>query len=256
MRNRQMIVRWLMANTKAIDVRQRDGKTFYVMTDADGLPRRRRAGCSAEVQRIKSTGDYAAAKALFEAHGVHFDPQLRDQVVARVDTLHLPSYSGFVMPKLDRGHRRRRHDHRRVDQLPDGPGRPDAGVGPGLGVDPVSARPYRAGQSVEDHCRACHEDRIHTVIVVDGAQQPLRVSCDFCGSEHNYRGGPRQTGRAAAPPATGPGPSPTAPPPRERRPRRSPWSAIVNCRSRRCPMLPCPPTSNGCCAASSARSPA
>ena len=99
MRNRQMIVRWLMANTKAIDVRQRDGKTFYVMTDATAF----REGVGrllAEVQRIKSTGDYAAAKALFEAHGVHFDPKLRDQVVARVDTLHLPSYSGFVMPKL------------------------------------------------------------------------------------------------------------------------------------------------------------
>ena len=37
MRNRQMIVRWLMANTKAIDVRQRDGKTYYVMTDATAL---------------------------------------------------------------------------------------------------------------------------------------------------------------------------------------------------------------------------
>ena len=52
-------------------------------------------------------------------------------------------------------------------------------------------RPYRAGQSVEDHCRSCHEDRTHTVIVVDGNAQPLRVSCDFCRSEHNYRGGPR-----------------------------------------------------------------
>ena len=99
MRNRQMIVRWLMANTKAIDVRQRDGKTFYVMTDAvafrDGVGR-----LLGEVQRIKSTGDYAAAKALFEAHGIHFDPKLRDEVVARVDRLQLPSYSGFVMPKL------------------------------------------------------------------------------------------------------------------------------------------------------------
>ncbi len=99
MRNRQMIVRWLMANTKAIEVRQRDGKTFYVMTDAAAF----REGVGrllAEVQRIKSVGDYAAAKALFEAHGVHFDPALRDEVVARVDRLKLPSYSGFVMPTL------------------------------------------------------------------------------------------------------------------------------------------------------------
>jgi len=55
----------------------------------------------------------------------------------------------------------------------------------------VSARPYRAGQTVEDHCRSCHEDRIHTVVVVDAEQQPLRVTCDFCNSEHNFRGGGR-----------------------------------------------------------------
>jgi dipeptidyl-peptidase-3 len=54
----------------------------------------------AEVQRIKSEGDYAAAKKLFETHGVHFDAKLRDQIVARVEKLNLPSYSGFVMPKL------------------------------------------------------------------------------------------------------------------------------------------------------------
>ena len=52
-------------------------------------------------------------------------------------------------------------------------------------------RVFRAGQSVEDYCRQCKEDRIHTVIVVDGHAQPLRVTCDFCRSEHNYRGGPR-----------------------------------------------------------------
>jgi hypothetical protein len=55
----------------------------------------------------------------------------------------------------------------------------------------TALRQYRAGQSVEDHCRQCHEDRTHTVIVVDADAQPLRVSCDFCRSEHNYRGGAR-----------------------------------------------------------------
>jgi dipeptidyl-peptidase-3 len=55
----------------------------------------------AEVQRVKSEGDYAGAKALFDAYGVHFDPKLRDEVVARVDRLKLPSYTGFVMPKLE-----------------------------------------------------------------------------------------------------------------------------------------------------------
>jgi dipeptidyl-peptidase-3 len=100
MRNRQMIVRWLMANTKAIETRTRDGKTYYVMTD----PAAFREGVGtllAEVQRIKGEGDYPAAKQLFETHGVHFDPKLRDEVVGRVDKLNLPSYSGFVMPKLE-----------------------------------------------------------------------------------------------------------------------------------------------------------
>jgi dipeptidyl-peptidase-3 len=99
MRNRQMIVRWLMANTAAIEERTRDGKSYLVVVD----PRAFRDGCGrllAEVQRIKAEGDYAAAKHLFETYGVHFDPKLRDQVVARVDRLNLPSYRGFVMPKL------------------------------------------------------------------------------------------------------------------------------------------------------------
>jgi dipeptidyl-peptidase-3 len=70
------------------------------MTDAAAF----RAGVGrllAEVQRIKAEGDYAAAKQLFDTHGVHFEAALRDEVVARVDKLHLPSYTGFVMPKLE-----------------------------------------------------------------------------------------------------------------------------------------------------------
>jgi dipeptidyl-peptidase-3 len=99
MRNRQMIVRWLQANTKAIEERTRDGRSYLVMVD----PQAFRAGVGkllAEVQRIKSEGDYAAAKKLFSTYGVHFDAKLRDQIVARVEKLNLPSYTGFVMPKL------------------------------------------------------------------------------------------------------------------------------------------------------------
>ena len=99
MRNRQAIVHWLMANTSAIEARRRDGRTFYVVTDTvtfrDGVAR-----LLAEVQRIKSEGDYAAARTLFETYGIHFDPKLRDEVVARVARLDLPSYTGFVMPRL------------------------------------------------------------------------------------------------------------------------------------------------------------
>ena len=100
MRNRQMIVHWLMANTDAIERRTRDGKTFYVMNDwrafHDGV-----GALLAEVQRIKSEGDYDAAKDLFETHGIHFDPALRDEVVSRVESVGLPSYSGFVQPRLE-----------------------------------------------------------------------------------------------------------------------------------------------------------
>jgi dipeptidyl-peptidase-3 len=108
MRNRQMIVHWLLANTSAIDVRSREGKTYYVMTDAgafrEGIGRLLR-----EVQRIKSEGDYDAARTLFEAYGVHVNPVLRDEIVRRVDRLNLPSYTGFVQPRLEavvdeRGH--------------------------------------------------------------------------------------------------------------------------------------------------------
>lgn len=100
MRNRQAIVHWLLANTRAIDVRRRDDKTYFVVVDCDGF----RSGVATllgDVQRIKSEGDHAAARELFETYGVHFDPEMRDEVVARVDHLKLPSYTAFVMPRLE-----------------------------------------------------------------------------------------------------------------------------------------------------------
>ena len=100
MRNRQMVVHWLIDNTDAIEVRRRDGKTYNVVTDVDAF----RAGVAAllaEVQRIKSEGDYDAARALFEEYGIRFDPALRDEVLERVAAVDLPSYTGFVMPKLE-----------------------------------------------------------------------------------------------------------------------------------------------------------
>jgi hypothetical protein len=63
---------------------------------------------------------------------------------------------------------------------------------------------YRAGASVEDHCRACKADRLHTVVAADAAGRPVRVACDWCRSEHNYRGGPRMAVAGALPPSTGP----------------------------------------------------
>ncbi|MGE3842752.1 MAG: peptidase M49 [Vicinamibacterales bacterium] len=99
MRNRQTIVRWLMAHTRAVEERRRDGKTFFVVRDVDEF----RAGTArllADVQRIKAQGDYDAARALFDAFGISFPGELRDEVVRRVDSLGLPSYTGFIMPTL------------------------------------------------------------------------------------------------------------------------------------------------------------
>jgi dipeptidyl-peptidase III len=97
MRNRQLIVRWLMGQTHAVQERWRDGKTFYVV--ADGVGR-----LLAEVQRIKSQGDYAAAQALVDTYGTRFDAALRDEIVTRVQRVGLPSYTGFVMPHLEPVH--------------------------------------------------------------------------------------------------------------------------------------------------------
>jgi hypothetical protein len=55
----------------------------------------------------------------------------------------------------------------------------------------MAARTYHAGDSVEDYCRACKTDRMHTVVAADAAGVPIRVVCGFCQSEHNFRGGPR-----------------------------------------------------------------
>ena len=100
MRNRQLIVRWLIANSAAMEVRKRDGKTFYVMTDAKAF-REAVGRLLADVQHIKAQGDYEAARALFETYGVHFERELRDEVVERVDRLNMPSYTGFVQPRLE-----------------------------------------------------------------------------------------------------------------------------------------------------------
>ncbi len=55
----------------------------------------------ADVQRIKAEGDYEAARELVETYGVHFEASLRDEIVARVERLNMPSYTGFVQPRLE-----------------------------------------------------------------------------------------------------------------------------------------------------------
>ncbi len=99
MRSRQLIVAWMMANTRAAEVRQRDGKTYYVMADAkafrDGVGR-----LLAEIQRIKAEGDAVAGRKIMTTYGTNVDAALRDQVVARAKALNPPTYTGFVQPKL------------------------------------------------------------------------------------------------------------------------------------------------------------
>ncbi|MGI8671921.1 MAG: dipeptidyl-peptidase 3 family protein [Luteitalea sp.] len=99
MRNRQAIVHWLMAHTTAVERREHEGRTYYVVVDVASF----REGVGRMltlVQRIKSEGLRDEATGLFEAYGIHFDPALRDEVVARVDRLAVPSYTGFLMPTL------------------------------------------------------------------------------------------------------------------------------------------------------------
>jgi hypothetical protein len=61
-----------------------------------------------------------------------------------------------------------------------------------------ASRAYRAGETLEDFCRACKTDRLHTVVAADVEGVPIRVVCGFCHSEHNYRGGAR-VGSSGAP---------------------------------------------------------
>jgi hypothetical protein len=72
-------------------------------------------------------------------------------------------------------------------------------------LDERGGRRYRAGEPVTDLCRACKAERAHTAIAVDPDGRVLRVMCDFCGSQHNYRGGGEDAPveqRPARPPAT------------------------------------------------------
>jgi hypothetical protein len=106
------------------------------------------------------------------------------------------------------------------------------------------SRAYRAGDSVEDYCRACKTDRMHTVVAADADGHPLRVVCGYCQSEHNFRGGPRidtggQTASAPSPASRGGGAGPRA-----ARPPREPLS-VVSERERTGPVMNLPLSEEG-----------
>jgi dipeptidyl-peptidase-3 len=90
-RNRQLIVNYIMDKTGAIRKMERNGKTYFALQDFEKM-KQGVGQLLAELMRIKAEGDYAAIKALVDRYGVHFDPQLRDQVVARYQKLNVPSY--------------------------------------------------------------------------------------------------------------------------------------------------------------------
>lgn len=102
MRNRQLIAKWAYEKGKAdnvIELTQRDGKTYVVVNDYVKL-RELFGTLLAEVQRIKSEGDFAAGKKLVEEYGVKVDPVLHAEVLERYAKLNLAPYKGFVNPVM------------------------------------------------------------------------------------------------------------------------------------------------------------
>jgi hypothetical protein len=84
----------------------------------------------------------------------------------------------------------------------------------------------RAGDSVEDFCRACKIDRMHTVIAAAPNGVPIRVACGYCSSEHNYRGGPRID--VGSRPVRSAPDEPRAPASRTPRPDRDPFPIVTD----------------------------
>lgn len=102
MRNRQLIARWVFEQgtaDKVVELKKREGKTFVVINDYQQL-RALFGKLLAEVQRIKSEGDYEAGRSLVENYGVKIDPVLHHEIRERYVRLHLSPYKGFVNPVM------------------------------------------------------------------------------------------------------------------------------------------------------------
>ena len=103
MRNRQLIARWAYEQGKAdkvVELVKKDGKTYVKINDYGKL-RALFGQLLAEVQRVKSTGDYAAARQLVETYAVKVDPALHAEVLERYKRLNLAPYKGFVNPRYE-----------------------------------------------------------------------------------------------------------------------------------------------------------
>ena len=100
MRNQALIARWVLAHSDgAVEMVRKDGKIYAKVNDYVAL-RQRFATLLAEIQRIKSEGDYEAAKNLVETYAVSVDPSLHKEVLDRYKSLHLAPYKGFLNPRL------------------------------------------------------------------------------------------------------------------------------------------------------------
>jgi len=102
MQNRKLIAEWCLekgAKDKVIEKKVRNGKTYFVVNDYAKL-RALFAELLAEIQRIKSEGDYEAGKNLIETYAVHIDPALHKEVLERFKALNLKPYGGFVNPEI------------------------------------------------------------------------------------------------------------------------------------------------------------
>ena len=99
MRNRALIARWCLEHGDAIELVKRDGKTFVSITDYEAL-RHLIARLLAEIQRIKSEGDFEAARQLVEKYAVKVDAHLHEEVLSRYAKLDLAPYKGFLNPVM------------------------------------------------------------------------------------------------------------------------------------------------------------
>lgn len=102
MRNRQLIARWTYEHgqrNKVVEIVRREGKSYVVINDYRRL-RELFAQLLAEIQRIKSEGDFEAAKQLVENYGVKIDPRLHEEILERYKKLNLAPYKGFVNPVM------------------------------------------------------------------------------------------------------------------------------------------------------------
>ena len=99
MRNRALIAHWCAAQSDIVKLVNRDGKTYLQISDYEEL-RKLFAKLLAEVQRIKSEGDYEAARDLVERYAVKVDADLHAEVLARYKRLNLAPYKGFINPQM------------------------------------------------------------------------------------------------------------------------------------------------------------